>query len=97
MRLQKLSKISYAPITQVSRSRTPPDRLRQWAQRPSTARSFAWRTTWRAVILFGRNVATYKFALGKSLLELAQQERDFVTLEELAEPFSRHPTLFPHP
>jgi len=23
---------------------------------------------WRAVILFGRNIASYKFALGKSLL-----------------------------
>ena len=28
---------------------------------------------WRSVILFGRNVASYKFALGKSLLELSQQ------------------------
>jgi hypothetical protein len=44
----------------------------------------------RRAFLFGRNVATYKFALGKSLLELSEQERDFVTLEELAEPFSRH-------
>ena len=25
---------------------------------------------WRSVILFGRNVASYKFALGKSLLDL---------------------------
>lgn len=25
---------------------------------------------WRAVILFGRNVASYKFALAKSLYEL---------------------------
>jgi hypothetical protein len=25
---------------------------------------------WRAIILFGRNVASYKFALGKSLLEM---------------------------
>jgi 5-methylcytosine-specific restriction endonuclease McrA len=45
---------------------------------------------WRAVILFGRNVATYKFALGKSLLELADAGSESVTLEELAEPFSRH-------
>ena len=28
---------------------------------------------WRSIILFGRNVASYKFALGKSLLELSQQ------------------------
>lgn len=45
---------------------------------------------WRAVILFGRNVASYKFALGHTLLELAQRGREFVTLEELARPFSQH-------
>jgi 5-methylcytosine-specific restriction endonuclease McrA len=45
---------------------------------------------WRAIILFGRNVASYKFALGKSLLELTAQEKSFVTLEELAVPFSKH-------
>ena len=45
---------------------------------------------WRGVILFGRNVASYKFALAKSLLELADKKSDFITLEELAEPFSRH-------
>jgi len=50
---------------------------------------------WRAVILFGRNVATFKFALGQSLLELGDEGRDFVTLEEVAEPFSRH--LCEHP
>ena len=27
---------------------------------------------WRSVILFGRNVASYKFALAKALLELAE-------------------------
>lgn len=45
---------------------------------------------WRSVILFGRNVASYKFALGKSLLEFAARRQDIVTLAELAEPFSRH-------
>lgn len=30
---------------------------------------------WRAVILFGRNVATYKFALGKALLTLADEKK----------------------
>ncbi|WP_238457936.1 HNH endonuclease domain-containing protein [Alkalihalobacterium alkalinitrilicum] len=44
---------------------------------------------WRSVILFGRNVATYKFALAKSLIELAPKEDSFVTLEELSEPFSK--------
>lgn len=45
---------------------------------------------WRAIILFGRNVASYKFALAKSLYELKTKPNDLVTLEELAEPFSRH-------
>jgi len=44
----------------------------------------------RSIILFGRNVASYKFALGKSLLELADQEKTFISLEELAVPFSYH-------
>ena len=45
---------------------------------------------WRGIILFGRNVASYKFALAKSLLELNPQSGQLVTLNELAEPFSRH-------
>jgi hypothetical protein len=45
---------------------------------------------WRAIILFGRNVASYKFALAQSLLELANKETISVGLEELAIPFSRH-------
>ncbi|MFT5725901.1 MAG: 5-methylcytosine-specific restriction endonuclease McrA [Desulforhopalus sp.] len=44
----------------------------------------------RSIILFGRNVASYKFALGKSLLELSDQEKTFVSMEELAVPFSHH-------
>src|ERR1035437_9992781 len=44
----------------------------------------------RSVILFGRNVASYKFALAKSLLEIAPTGRTEITLEELADPFSRH-------
>ena len=42
------------------------------------------------IILFGLNVQSYKFALGKSLLELADSEADFIPLEKLAEPYSRH-------
>ncbi|WDD36004.1 HNH endonuclease domain-containing protein (plasmid) [Nostoc sp. UHCC 0926] len=45
---------------------------------------------WRAIILFGKNVACYKFALAKSLLELAPQGKTIITLEDLAEPYSRH-------
>jgi 5-methylcytosine-specific restriction endonuclease McrA len=43
---------------------------------------------WRGIILFGDNVATYKFALGRSLLQLATQGKTQVTLQELAVPFS---------
>ena len=45
---------------------------------------------WRGVILFGRNVASHKFALAKALLELADSKADFIPLEKLAEPFSHH-------
>ncbi len=45
---------------------------------------------WRAIILFGKNVACYKLALGKALLEIAPQEKTVITLDELAEPYSRH-------
>ncbi|MDB4062236.1 HNH endonuclease [Vicingaceae bacterium] len=44
---------------------------------------------WRAIILFGRNSATYKFAFAKSLLELASNETTRITLKDLAIPFSR--------
>ena len=43
---------------------------------------------WRAIILFGKNSATYKFAFAKSLLELVEKEKTKITLEELAIPFS---------
>jgi hypothetical protein len=45
---------------------------------------------WRSVISLERDVASYKFAPAKALLELAHDERNFVRLEELAVPFSRH-------
>lgn len=45
---------------------------------------------WRALILFGRNVASYKFALARSLLDLAGRGDDLVRLDELAVPFSAH-------
>ena len=45
---------------------------------------------WRAIILFGRNVASYIFALAKSLYELKANKNDLVTMEQLAEPYSRH-------
>jgi hypothetical protein len=45
---------------------------------------------WRSIVLFGRNVASYKFALAKSLLEIAADGNEVSQLAELAEPFSRH-------
>jgi 5-methylcytosine-specific restriction endonuclease McrA len=45
---------------------------------------------WRSVILFGLNVASYKFALAKSLLEIATKEQNFVRLDELAVPFAKY-------
>ncbi len=43
---------------------------------------------WRSIILFGRNVASYKFALAQALLRLSNSEKTFVTLDELALPFA---------
>ena len=51
---------------------------------------------WRSIILFGKNVACYKFALAKSLLELAPAEKSVITLDELAVPFSRYVTEHLH-
>lgn len=45
---------------------------------------------WRGIILFGKNAASYKFALAQSLLELAPRGKSLIALEELAEPFARH-------
>ena len=45
---------------------------------------------WRGIILRGANVATYKFALGKALLDLKAENKTVVSLEELAGPFSKH-------
>ena len=50
----------------------------------------AEQSNWRSIILFGRNVASYKFALAKSLIDLAREGRDSVTLEQLAMPYTRH-------
>lgn len=47
---------------------------------------------WRALILFGKNSATYKFAFAKSLLELIDKETTSISLKELAKPFSRNIT-----
>ena len=50
----------------------------------------AEESNWRSVILFGRNVASYKFALAQALCDLAKQGKDSVTLDQLADPYTRH-------
>jgi len=42
---------------------------------------------WRALILFGKNSATYKFAFGKALLDLTFKETNTVSLRDLAPNF----------
>ena len=44
---------------------------------------------WRSVVLFGKNTASYKFALAQSLLQLARQGKSSVALEELALPYAQ--------
>ncbi len=43
---------------------------------------------WRGIVLFGQNVASYKFALAKALLDLKPVDGQLVKLGELAVPFS---------
>ena len=45
---------------------------------------------WRSIILYGRNVASYKFALAKALIDLNKKSNDLIKLDDLAIPFSRH-------
>ena len=45
-------------------------------------------TQLRSIVLFGNNVASYKFALAKSLLELSQQKETLITLDDLAIPYA---------
>jgi hypothetical protein len=43
---------------------------------------------WRHIVRFGRNVASYKFALGQALLDLAARQQTFVPLPELSVPYA---------
>lgn len=45
---------------------------------------------WRGIILFGKNVASYKFALAHALYDIRRNGSDLIRLEELAVPFSQH-------
>ncbi len=45
---------------------------------------------WRSIILFGRNVASYKFALAKALYDLKDSGDTLIPLDKLAVPFAKH-------
>ena len=45
---------------------------------------------WRGIILFGRNVASYKFALAHALYDVPRSGSDLILLDDLALHFSRH-------
>ncbi len=45
---------------------------------------------WRAIILFGKNTATYKFAFAKTLLQFIEEEQTSITLHDLALPFAKN-------
>lgn len=45
---------------------------------------------WRSIILFGRNVASYKFALAKTLLQFKERGNDLIRMDELAQPFAQN-------
>jgi hypothetical protein len=43
---------------------------------------------WRAIILFGKNSATYKFAFAKALLEVIELQKTTIPLSDLSIPFA---------
>lgn len=47
-------------------------------------------SNFRSIYLFGRNVATYKFVFAKTLLELGESNKSFVSLEELSPIFAKY-------
>ncbi len=51
---------------------------------------FSARDHWKALILFGLNTATYKIALGKTLLDFAHSGQSTVTWDELSKAFLDH-------
>lgn len=45
---------------------------------------------WRSVILFGVNIASYKFALAQALLQLSKRGSCIISLNDLAIPYASH-------
>lgn len=54
------------------------------------ARSAEPEDYWRAIVLYGRNVQSYKFALAAALLDLKPQAGTLLKLEELAPTYAKH-------
>lgn len=48
---------------------------------------FQPKDLWRSIVLYGRNAATYKIALGRCLAAFAEQRKSHVSMPELAEAF----------
>ena len=56
------------------------------------ARSIRPEDYWRSIILYGRNVASYKFALASALLELRPKAGSLLKIEDLALIYGSHIT-----
>jgi len=54
------------------------------------SRNLSLQEYWRAIILYGENVTSYKFALAKTLLEINPDEGQLIKLDELSPIFSKH-------
>ena len=53
----------------------------------TTLNDFNETDLWRIIILYGRNTATYKLALGACLVRFAQADQTTITMPDLAETF----------
>ena len=53
----------------------------------SSSKGFSPEEYWKAIVLFGRNNATYKMALGKCLLKFAENDKTTVPWDELSTSF----------
>jgi hypothetical protein len=47
------------------------------------------RDYWRGIVLFGRNVASFKFALASALLEIGRRGEEIVSIDAIALPHAR--------
>ena len=48
---------------------------------------FSPKDYWKAIILYGLNVSTYKIALGKTLISLSKNNKNAISLAELSDEF----------